>query len=287
MTLTEALELYRRYAPDVRDSTVRKIRYELNRWSRLTNVRQLTGITLDTIAAFRSNAVKAGLSPRTIETNIDTVHLLLETARAMGGVDLPPPPKGRRLKARRPEPKPVTVDEIESLCRVLHKARWPVVKSKSQWWHSWMTTALWTGIRLTDITWNLGPEHFREDRIEFSANKTGRTHIFPRHDRITPDMYFMLNRPGRSPKILRRQLTELCDAAGIRRILPKNFRQASVTLWSIASPEAGMIVHGCGLPKVMSHYLGVLNVLTEAAPRFPWPEGLRKPPTQFRQLTLF
>lgn len=287
MTSVEALELYRRYAPDLDESTVRKIGYEVARWNRITKTDRLDEITLTTFAEFRCRAKEKGLAPKTIETNIDTIHLLFSTASMMGAIDAEPPPKGRRLKLKEPAPKPVSLEEINSLCSVLSCATWPVVQNRREWWRSWFCAAIWTGLRLSDITWTLGPEHFCEDRIEFSAHKTGKPHVFPLCQYVHRDLYFLHNRCGRSPHILRRQLREFCQKAGVRIITPKMFRQAAVTMWSMTSGDAGKLIHGCGIPRVMSHYQDRLTILNHAAPHFPWPEALTTPYSGFRQLTLF
>jgi hypothetical protein len=50
----------------------------------------------------------------------------------------------------------------------------------------------------------------------------------------------------------------------------QQLRRASITLWMQAHPEAGRIVHGCGL-GVLRHYLDPWTILVSAAPRFTLP----------------
>ena len=289
MTVRDALAAYRGYAPDLRDTTLRKMTYEVNRWERLAAATRLADITLPVFSHFRARALESGLAPDSIETNIDTVHLLMVTCKSLTLFDGDIPAKGRRLKKKRPKPEPVTNEEISKLVAVINgrRCRWPDVERSDLWWRSWMANGLWTGLRFEDLTWLLSPTDFLPDRISIDAEKTGKPHVFPLPGFIRENVYHVHHPAGRSPKILRAQLKELCEQAGIRPLVPQNFRQGAVTMWTTASEAAGKIIHGCGLPSVMRHYVDPLPVLQEAMPRVDWPEELNLSPDRPRQLTLF
>lgn len=291
-TLRRAVELYTSTAPDLCASTLRRMGYEVSRWMRLAGDDPVDRIDLPAITRFRAAAVRAELSPRSIESNVATVRLLIRNCRDLGLCESVPS-AGRLLRRLAPAPQPATMDELRRLWDAAGAARWPKAAQRMTpcaWWRAWMALGFWTGLRLTDLTWRLALEHCGTDAIRFRATKTGCLHVYPMTDHLRRIVRQAGAHSGtllacpRSPTRLRNHLHSLCDAACIRRLTPKNLRQASVTEWSKADSLAGEIVHGCGMPSVLRHYIDPLQILTAAAPRVAWPFGEVE---TMRQLSLF
>lgn len=292
MRLRECVPLYLRHAVDLSPSTVKKIGYEVTRWERLTLGPPVESVQAETFADFRRACLDRGLASRSIESNIDTVRLLMRFAAEAGAIDRVPP-VGRRLKKPRPKPSPLSVDELRRLWIHADAACWPNhVRRPRDWWRAFLVLGYWTGLRLSDLCWKLDWQHFslRNRMIAFPAGKTGHVHEFPIPDRLLIHLTrvsssgVVLN-PPHSMKCFRRELSAISQAAGIGRgVTAKMLRQTAVSEWSKVSRDAGKILHGCGLGDVRDHYVNAFDVLTDCQARVPWPF----PDSQCaRQLKLF
>lgn len=274
MRLRECVPLYLREAVDLSPSTVKKIGYEVTRWEKLTLDPPIQVMQKDTFADFRAACLARGLASRSIESNIDTVRLLMRYAAVSV------PPVGRRLKKPRPKPSPLSTDDLRALFVAADSAIWPNHACHPRfWWRAFLALGYWTGLRLSDLCWKVSWDHFRiRDRcIMFPAGKTGHVHEYPIPDRLLPHLTRVSSsgivlRPPRSLKCFRRELGHITAAAGLqRRVTAKTLRQTSVSEWSKVSRDAGRIVHGCGLGDVRDHYVDAFGILLDAAPRMPWP----------------
>ena len=61
---------------------------------------------------------------------------------------------------------------------------------------------------------------------------------------------------------------------------PHGFRRFAVQSWSVAHPEAGRIVHGCGVPRIMRHYVEPLRLLDRHATSVDVPKHWLTPKEQ-------
>lgn len=273
-------QCYAAWSPDLSPASAQRHRYDLKRWGRLMGETSIGEISTQSYQKFRVLSAERGDSPETTETTLRTVRQVLNACAAAGELQAVPHP-GRCRKGRRPAPRPATPAELRSLWEAATTARWPETeawKLPSAWWRAWLAVGYWTGLRLTDLTWGLGREHIRQDAIRYAASKTGASHVFPMTEhlrRIVAQAAAEYASPllscARSANLLRKHLRTLCDNAGVRHLTPKHLRQASVTEWSKADARAGELIHGCGLPAVLRHYIDPLEILASAAPRVMWP----------------
>lgn len=292
MRLRECVPLYLREAADLSHSTVKKIGYEVTRWEKLTLDSPIEVTKKETFADFRAACLSRGLASRSIESNIDTVRLLMRFAAEAGHLQTVPP-VGRRLKKPKPKPAPLSTDELRSLFVAADVAGWPNhVRHPRQWWRAFFALGYWTGLRLSDLCWKLSWEHLsiRQKIITFPAGKTGHVHEFPLPEGMLVHLARVSSRglilgPPRSYKCFRRELAFIASSAGLtRKVTAKTLRQTAVSEWSKVSRDAGRIVHGCGLVDVRDHYVDAFGILADAATRMPWPFPDQ---VEGRQLRLF
>lgn len=290
--------LYQQWATDLAPRTERRYRYELERWSRLTGDPPIAEISTGTFQEFRKHSAEKGHAPSTTESTLRVIRTLMRCAMAHGAIRVMPD-RGRPRRIASPEPHPPSLDELNRFLRALHVSRWPRTHvPPATFWRAFVCIDLWTGMRREDAFWKFRWEHVHADRIEFRAGKTGKLHCWPmtellqrhlktmRHAFKVPTPTPVFN-PGKSGHSLQRELERICDAAEIRRLTVKGFRQASVTLWSAADSRAGEIIHGVGMPRVLNHYLDKLAILKAAADGVKMPDALNDEPPERRQGTLF
>lgn len=290
---------YTSWSPDLSARTERKYRHELNRWEKLSGDPPLADITTITYQEFRAASSACGQAAGTTETTLRLIRQLMRCAHAHGLVSVIPD-RGRARRIHAPQPDPPSVEEIDALMRHTGVARWPKLHVPCKlFWRSWIAIAYWTALRREDLTWRLAFEHVRydEDVILFRAKKTGRAHPFPmnqvvaRHIRSMAPLHYAPTRkvfgPSRSPHLIQRELDRIALAARVRRVTPKCFRQAGINAWTCADPRAGEIIHGCGIPRVLSHYLDRLQILKHAEPRVIIPATMADFEEGRRQGTLF
>lgn len=299
LTATNAYEkLYGTWATDLSPRTRKRYRYELERWSRLTGDPPIVEIDTGTFQAFRAASAELGHKPATTESTLRVIRAVLRCAMAHGAIRTMPD-RGRPRRIAAPEPHPPSLDELDRFLRAVHVSRWPKTHvTPAVFWRCFVCIDLWTGLRREDAFWKLAWEHIHEDRIEFRAGKTGKLHCWPmtplvqrhlklmRHTFKRPASTPIFN-PGKSGHSLQRELERICDAAEIRPLTIKSFRQAAVTLWTAADSRAGEILHGVGMPRVMNHYLDKLAILRSAADAVKMPDALDDEPPDKRQGTLW
>lgn len=291
-------KLYSKWATDLSPRTKKRYRYELERWSRLTGDPPIAEIGTSTFQEFRAASAEKGHKPATTESTLRVIRSVLRCAMAHGAIRTMPD-RGRPRRIQAPEPHPPSNDELNRFLRSLQGSRWPKTHvPPSVFWRCFVCLDLWTGLRREDAFWKLAWEHVHADRIEFRAGKTSKLHAWPmtplveRHLRMMRPIFKVpkstpIFNPGKSGHSLQRELERICDAAEIRRLTVKGFRQASVTIWSAADSRAGEIIHGVGMPAVMNHYLDKLAILKAAADAVQMPDALNDEPESRRQGMLF
>lgn len=269
--------LYQTWSPDLSPRTAKRYRHELSRWEKLSGDVPLSEITTVTYQEFRAASSRVGHSAGTTESTLRFIRQLMRCAHAHGAVAVMPD-RGRARRIDPPQPHPPSIEELDKLFRNCGVARWPRMHVPTKtFWRSWMAIGLWTAMRREDLTWRLALEHidFSENLILFRASKSKAPHPFPLNEVINRHIRAMLPAqqsptrklfgPSRSPHLIQRELDRIANAAHVRRVTPKSFRQAGVNAWTLADPRAGEIIHGCGIPRVLSHYLDRLQILRHAA----------------------
>lgn len=282
MTLLELLPIYIERV-QLGDASLRRYRCELRRWEKVVGIVPIEAITIATFDLFRQRCQQDGLRNGTIESTVKIAKAVLKFCRDRGWLSKLPY-FGKPLPVASPSPEPITVAELDAMYRACEVATMNGRGSLSprEWWQAWLVIGYWTGLRVTDLTTHLDWKHILADRIQFQASKTGSQHIYPLCEPVLRALDTMRKAPvdgaifgGKFFWHERHQLKLICKAAGVRQTIgPKNLRQASVTSWLTADHTAGTLIHGCGLPGVLHHYVGVLRTLSEAAPKFPWPQSM-------------
>lgn len=259
-----------------------KLRYHLTMWATAGLPQTATQITRLHFEAWRESASARGLKDASIEAVVSSIRALCRQAGQNPHVGV------RRRCAVRCKPVP-DHDLIASAYQQADRGQWPdprlcrtpaLMRVKtSDWLRAFIVFSFFTGLRIRDLrsaTWG----SITEDRIEWAANKTRKAHRYPlpeivrRH--LQPlrcsgsERIFPWSKSQES--LLRRELHRI----GGPTLGPQAIRRASVTTWSCASPEAGRVIHGCGL-GVMAHYLDQLRILESALPRLQWPDAFLLP----------
>ncbi len=249
--LTVATEHVTRYR------LARTLVHSVNRWLRFGGPALANELTTESIAAFRKAAADAGLSPWTAEKTITDVL----TAAKFCGVAVD---RGRRVRKPNPTPDPAPIETIEAI--------WPHL---APWSRQLLALAYWTGLRLTDACGAHLHGDFSRDHFRWSANKTGKDHVWPLPAWLRQMMADRSGIPYRAANdhaqvIIRAEFERACKLAKVPRLLPIQLRQRAVTEWTRANAKAGEILHGCGL-GVLRHYIEPLSILESAAPRVRLP----------------
>lgn len=272
-TLFQSLDAYLRLAGDLRSA--KKLRYRLNCWGRHAPL--ALPVTAEAVAGFRASAAESGLSPVTIEGTISDIVTIL---RGTGGEV---PDLGRRMKRPRPTASQPSLDDIGKVYAAADQAAWPkrwLPSQRVRWWRGYLFLSLWSGLRIEDLRTLRWSDVFA-DRIDRVANKTSARHVFPvtldvqRHLDVLRGLHseFVVPVARGSLRFVRDELTELCRLANVNRFGPQMLRRASITEWTCTAPDAGALIHGCGL-GVRSYYVNTLKVLSRAAENFRMPREM-------------
>lgn len=270
----------RRYVSEreLRPETEHKLRHRLNCWLRYGGKPQ-TPLPVRSFVSFRAAAADAGLSRRTIEETVNDIARIAGTSET-----------GHALRGWKASPCG-RVPSVETISKAYENASatcWPVgpccrtpelmVVDNGTWWRAFLTFSFFTGLRLRDIrtvTWaDFDAQHWQ-------ASKTSKIHQYPKCSIVSrhlqplresgSDRIFAFSKS--QERLVRRELKRISDdqIGGSQEI-----RRSSITTWSIASPDAGRMIHGTDL-GVMRHYLDVRRVLESALPRLQWPEAMLLP----------
>lgn len=297
--LTVLHDLYPKWAPDIAPRTVKRYRHELARWKRLTGDPPLGDISTETYQRFRNASADIGHAAASTESTLRIVRQMMRCALAYGVIRMLPD-RGRPRRIPSPEPHPPSIEEVDAFIRHCHVARWPRLHvSPPTFWRAWAAVEIWTGLRRNDALWGLRWDHVRyqESAIHFRASKTGKSHAFPLVEPIVRQLrnlkppygtegIALVFGPSRSPHLVTREVAAICEAAHIRRLTPKCLRQYAVTSWTMVDARAGELIHGVGIPRVLSHYLDRLAILRSVCEDIPLPSSLLTGPER-RQGELF
>lgn len=229
------------------------------RFERITGITEPERISEPVLSAFRTAALAMSLSHVTIEKTITDVCTIVR--HLLGQI----PAVGKRLRQPRPSPKPVSLASIDAIFSA----------ATSQRMRRWIAISYWTGLRLSDTIEVYVMTSKDCDVLRHRASKTEHSHCWPVPNwlrqwlpRVEPHTGYSTPWFG---ELIRNELADTCEQAGVEHVTPKQVRQASVTEWTRANATAGAIIHGCGL-GVLSHYLDPLSVLESAAPRVRLPQ---------------
>ena len=292
--------LYKSWAPDIAPRTERRYRHELTRWEKLTQNPPLADITTRTYQEFRAASSQAGHAAGTTESTLQFVRQLMRCAMAHGAIAVMPD-RGRPRRRMAPQPHPPSIAELDAVLRHCGVARWPKLHVPPKtFWRAVISVGLWTALRREDLFWRLSFQHvvFAENLILFRAHKSKAPHPFPinevvvRHIRLMQPAFNAsptraVFGPSKSPHLIQRELDRICEAARVRRITPQCLRQAGITAWTMADPRAGDIIHGSGIPRILSHYMDRLQILRHAAANVTVPAAMTEFDDGKRQGTLF
>lgn len=293
MTLRElALQVYLPSHPYLTKSSLRSLRYALNRWEEATENRDLQDI--GATDAYRFIEHFRHLAPDTLRGYLTWPRLLLRHAAEVSLIASAP--RFPRIRCRRKfKPTPTLVD-AGKMFRVAPEAglTWPTFENPAHFWRRWIVVSYFTGLRLSDMMLGVSRECMRSDALVIEAQKTGKVLAVPicrllRESLTSPkDSDSRIFPVSNSPHLVRRELRTLATAAGVSvPVTPHGLRRLSITEWTSASDAAGRIVHGCGVSGVIASYLNVLRPLQRAR------ELLQVPPEFYggladdRQLRLF
>jgi hypothetical protein len=306
LSLTEVYrQHYPTWNPDAKPTSLRRHLYDLRRWKRLMGDIPVADVHTESFQEFRRRSADKGDRPRTTETTLSTIRMVLRLAKVHRIIpDIPDRGRSRRIPPPSPE-----VPGMDALLRLYEAAdtkgllTWPRSNvPPSVWWQVLLVAAVWTGFRRSDLFWKFSWDHIDEfeDCIKFAATKEReRPHAVPlcdvvlRHLRALEPVgpYRLVFGCSQSIDLIRRELRLLRARAGLSEdITPQTLRRMAVNLWADADEMAGQIIQGSGLSKgSYSHYRDQLRVLTPAAEKIAWPDRV----SQFgvregeRQLTLF
>jgi len=228
------------------------------RFEKFTGITDPAQVSTPVIVGFRQAASAVAMSPNTIEKTVTDVMTIVRFV--CGQI----PEVGKRLKQKKPNPRPAEFDKIEAV----------FAAAESERLRRWLALTFWTGLRLSDSVTLYATLKGPCDVLRYEASKTGLQHAWPVPKWLKLWMTPVEPLTGYSTawfgRLIRDELAETCERAGVKKFGPKHVRQASINAWTAANATAGAIVHGMGL-GVMVHYLAPLNVLTTAFHRVAVP----------------
>jgi integrase len=220
----------------------------------MAGIQDPVGVSLDLLNEFRQAALTLGLSNATTEKTITDVSTIVKHSGAN------PLDFGKRLRLPRKKPRPPAVETIDAVFKAAESKRL----------QRWLALTVWTGLRISDSVGLYRLLREPCDVLYWTAHKTGIDHMWPVPHwlkswmpQVEPLLTYSTEWFGR---LIRDELAETCERAGVPILTPKHIRQASITAWTQANAVAGRIVHGCGL-GVMDSYVDPLRVLQSAASR--------------------
>ena len=242
MELKKFLEAKR---PRVSERTIRRYVHDWNRWKRYHSKNFNTA---------RAKMLADGLSPKTIESTLNTVKLVVGDS---GRYEY-----GERLRIPRPSPTVPTTEEIGAIYKSCDAVSW----RSPDWLRSLIVLTCWTGCRLNDL-----PRlKLRKQWIYLQAGKTGKAHLFP----VLPFVarHWKQIELTQSKRQLYDSLRLAADKAGAPYCHPKSMRRYAVTQWCAADSMAGRLLHGAGI-GVLDHYVDARSVLQAASHRVKMPDA--------------
>lgn len=268
MNLREVMHEYLKQDLQLALGTRRRFLYSVNRWSKLTDGE----LRPESFTLFRQRCLERGLSPHSVEQTVRDIEILMRFA----GVTID---TGKPLRRPPPDPQVPALAEIGRCFASVSVTRWPLRQDKDDWWRCFWSLGLWTALRIRDIL-DLRWDSIHGTILRHAPKKTlryGLRQEIPLHDAVVRCLRALhrdsehIFSPRHAMKQLRREIERQCKAAQAGHITPHDLRRAGITMWTIAHPEAGRLIHGCGKKDVMRHYLSPLRILENAAPKCSLP----------------
>ena len=233
--------------------------YSANRFARAVDDLPADEVTFQHLNAMRQKLI-GKLSNRTIESTV--ADLLTVIAWVTGKA----PAKGEPLKVEAPDPRPVNIDEIN--------ATWAHCPDHVK---AFIAFGYWSALRQSDcMRWlNYAKNSDNDPVILIVAQKTEKRHRIPYPSwlrSIVNAQRFPYRVTDFGRKSIRRDIANACKEANVPIWTPKHLRQRGVTAWFDASPSAGAIIHGSGMPRgVIRHYIDNTSLLESAMTRVRLP----------------
>lgn len=251
MRIVQAAEAY-----CLEHGVARTVVFSANRLARYIGDLNFNEINREKLSGFVSRALSDGLSAWTVKGTLKDVS----TVASSNGIALEVPP----VRVPRPVPSPTSLADVNAI--------W---SHMGAWSQQWLAIAFWTALRLDDSL-EMQIAGLSGEMIRWTASKTGRTHVWPFPSWLRKMLETRTTLPysrasDHAQVIVRAELERCSRLASVKRVTPKELRQAALNSWAKANATAGAIVHGCGL-GVLSHYLDPLQILESAAPRVRLPE---------------
>lgn len=247
----------------VKDSTKRKIRYEVTNWIRRGGPVDTVDISASVFPEWRAAATQSGLAPRTIESVVSTVAMLCKAH----GISVNTGVSMRSFAEIRHTP---CLSDLNAVIDAADHAEW----MSPNWWRTALCLAFVAGLRLGDLE-RFDRDMLDDDCIRWRAEKTGKVQRIPLPDVIIPRLAGFRWTIGR--KVLRRELNRLCDAAGVRRFTPQAIRRLSAQEWERARAGCGAIILGHDVPgwsKATASYMDKSHILRLGLPALRLPEWI-------------
>lgn len=256
-----------------------EFKYRIARWERFGGPAAISSITSGHVTAVRAAMAGANLSADTIESTIDAVLQILRCCHRVGMLDSVPHP-GRRLKLSRSIRYVPPLEDLGAMYAVADAARWPRFCDPGPFWRGVLVLAYWTGLRHKDLFWSLRWAGFTATQIAVTANKTGKTHVFPRCAVVDRHLAALARVPGDDRvfpigtcrKQILRELHRLAEAAAVEPFQLHAVRRLACTEWQAARWGAGEVLQGKSL-GICDRYI-VPRLLQQAAPALRWPDQL-------------
>lgn len=256
-----------------------EFQYRIARWERFGGPAAIREITAGHISKVREAMSRSDLSADTIESTIDAVLQILRCCHRAGMVESVPH-VGKPLKLSRSIRYVPPLEDLGSLYAAAPAARWPLFCDPGPFWRGVLVLAYWTGLRHQDLFWSLRWAGISKSSIVVTANKTGKTHVYPRcavvdrhlaalarvswDDRVFPI--------GTCRKQILRELHRLAEVAGVEPFQLHAVRRLACTEWQAARWGAGEVLQGKSL-GVCDRYI-VPRLLQQAAPAVRWPDQM-------------
>jgi hypothetical protein len=232
--------------------------YSANRFARIVGDLPAAEVTFRHLNELRVQ-LAGKLSNRTIESTVADVLTVV------GWVTGKAPAKGESLQIVAPDPQPVSIDNITDTWRHC-----------SGYVRAFIAAGYWTALRQSDcMRWLQQEKQSASETIIIVASKTGKRHRIPYPSwlrAIVTAHPFPYRVTDFGRKSIRRDIANACRAAKLKVWTPKHLRQRGITEWWNASPSAGAIIHGSGMPRgIIKHYIDNTSLLESAAPRVRLP----------------
>lgn len=261
MQLTTLQQLYFQEAPDLKPSSLKRAKCELNRWLKNGGPSDAASVSKSAFAAFRAGSTH--LSAVSLESTINEVMRLIRFAHSEGLIQSVPS-LGRRLRRRRKVKYIPPVDHLGLLYRVLDAEL-----------RRFVALGYTTGLRFSDLL-SLRHENLERERslIRVVAQKTGKPQTLPLLpcvlETIDPETVVgpLFSLPSWD---VRRGLARGCKKLGIPIVTPQGIRRTAANAYEHARPGAGTVLLGHSISGASGFYLDVPQILTQAAGAIPIP----------------